>query len=56
MTNGGRNNFIQMWSAELAREPIGGEELGPLQAMTATGVGLSLARNTTAASRATGMW
>jgi hypothetical protein len=38
-TNGGRNNFIQMWSAELAREPVGGEELGPLWAMMATGAG-----------------
>jgi hypothetical protein len=35
---------------ELAREPVGGEELGPLQAMTATGAGLSLALNTAAAS------
>jgi hypothetical protein len=35
---------------ELAREPFGGEELGPLRAMTATGVGLSLALNTAAAS------
>jgi hypothetical protein len=48
-TIGGRNNFIQMWSAELAREPVGGEELGPLRAMTATGAGLSLALNTTTA-------
>jgi hypothetical protein len=48
-TNGGRNNFIQMWSAELAREPVGGEEFGPLRTMTATGAGLSLALNTAAA-------
>jgi hypothetical protein len=33
-TNGGRNVI-----AELAREPVGGEELGPLWAMTATGAG-----------------
>ncbi len=39
-----------MCSAELAREPVGGEELGPLRAMTATGAGLSLALNTAAAS------
>jgi len=38
-TNGVRNNFIQMWSAELAREPVGGEELGSLRAMTATNAG-----------------
>jgi len=38
-TNGGRNNFIQMWLAELACEPVGGEELGLLRAMTTTGVG-----------------
>jgi hypothetical protein len=37
-------------SAELAREPVGGEELGPLRAMTATGAGLSLALNTAATS------
>ncbi len=48
--------FIQMWSTELAREPVDGEELGPLRAMTTTGAGLSLARNTAAASTATGMW
>jgi len=47
--NGGRNNFIQMWSVELAHEPVGGEELGPLRAMIATSVGLSLAFNTAAA-------
>jgi hypothetical protein len=35
---------------ELACEPVGGEELGPLRAMTATGAGLSLALNTAAAS------
>jgi hypothetical protein len=39
-----------MCSAELAHEPVGGEELGPLRAMTATGVGLSLAFNIVAAS------
>jgi hypothetical protein len=27
---------------ELAREPVGGEEFGPLRAMTATDAGLSL--------------
>jgi len=44
--------FIQMfmWSTELAREPNGGEELGPLRAMTATGAGLSLALHIAAAS------
>jgi hypothetical protein len=35
-----------MCSVELACELIGGEELGPLRAMTATSVGLSLALNT----------
>ncbi len=39
-----------MCSVELARKPIGGEELGSLRAMTATGAGLSLALNTVAAS------
>jgi hypothetical protein len=34
-----------MCSAELAREPVGGDELGPLQAMMAIGVGLSLVLN-----------
>ncbi len=33
--------------------PIGGEELGPLRAMTAIGVGLSLALNTAVASTST---
>ncbi len=45
-TNDGRNNFIQMWSAELPREHVVDEELGPLRAMTATGTGLSLTLNT----------
>jgi hypothetical protein len=39
-----------MCSAELAREPGGGEELGLLQAMTATNAGLFLVLNTTTAS------
>ncbi len=44
--------FIQMfmWSAKLACEPVGGEEVGLLWVMTATGVGLSLALNTVVAS------
>jgi hypothetical protein len=41
---------LDVCSVELAREPVGGEELGPLRAMTATGAGLSLALNTAAAS------
>jgi len=40
-TNGDRNNFIQMRSAKLTHEPVDGEELGPLRAMTAAGAGLS---------------
>jgi hypothetical protein len=39
-----------MCSVELARELVGGEELGPLRAMITTGVGLSLALNTAATS------
>jgi hypothetical protein len=34
-----------MCSTELAREPVGGEELGPLRPMMATGAGLSLMLN-----------
>ncbi len=51
-----QQQFIQMFmssnmcSAELAREPVGGEELGLLRVMTATGAGLSLALNTAVAS------
>jgi hypothetical protein len=41
---------LDVCSAELAREPVRGEELGPLRAMTATGAGLSLALNTAATS------
>jgi len=36
---------------ELDRKPVGGEELGPLRAMSTIGVGLSLALNIIAASR-----
>ncbi len=43
-----------MWSnmclVELVRGPVGGEELGPLWAMTATGAGLSLVLNIVVAS------
>jgi hypothetical protein len=39
-----------MCSAGLVREPVGGEELGLLQAMTATGASLSLALNIVATS------
>ncbi len=34
-----------MCSVELVREPVGGEELGSLRAMTATSAGLSLVLN-----------
>jgi len=39
-----------MCLTKLARKPIGGEELGPLRAMTATGASLSLVLNIAAAS------
>jgi hypothetical protein len=60
-TNGGRNNFIQMWLSELAREVVGGEELGSLRAMTATGASLFLALNPSSlrlllASKETNSW
>jgi hypothetical protein len=42
--------WSNMCSVELARKPIGGEELGSLRTMTATGAGLSLALNIVAAS------
>ncbi len=51
-----QQQFIQMFmwsnmcSAGLVREPVGGEELGLLQAMTTTGASLSLALNIVATS------
>jgi len=39
-----------MCSTKLAHKPVGGEELGPLRAMTAIGASLSLALNIATAS------
>jgi hypothetical protein len=41
---------VHVFERSLLASPVGVKELGPLQAMTATGVGLSLALNTAVAS------
>ncbi len=51
-TNGRSSSLsnVYVFERSLLASPIGVEELGPLQVMTATGASLSLALNTTVAS------